>query len=246
VLPTVVGTNGVGFNEGTYGSRTTFSTGWAVYELGQKLLVELRQRAAEHWDVTADTVTVENGIFAHDEQRMTFRELAATLETPVTAAAAVFPWGYGPGFGFHIVDVEVDAETGKVTILRYTALQDVGRAIHPSYVEGQLQGGVAQGIGWALNEEYVYDAQGRLLNTSYLDYRLPVAPDLPMIDTVLIEAPNPGHPFGVRGVGETPIVPPAAALANAIYRAIGLRLTELPMSPQRVMEAIWAATETAQ
>ena len=145
----------------------------------------------------------------------------------------------------HIVDVEVDAETGKVTILRYTALQDVGRAIHPSYVEGQLQGGVAQGMGWALNEEYVYDAQGRLLNTSLLDYRLPVAPDLPMIDTVLVEAPNPGHPYGVRGVGETPIVPPAAALANAIYRAIGVRLTTLPMSPQRVMEAMWAATETA-
>ncbi len=127
-----------------------------------------------------------------------------------------------------------------MTILRYTALQDVGRAIHPSYVEGQLQGGVAQGVGWALNEEYVYDAQGRLLNASLLDYRMPVAPDLPMIDTVLVEVPHPGHPYGVRGVGETPIVPPAGAVANAIFHATGVRMTELPMSPPRVMEAVWA------
>jgi CO/xanthine dehydrogenase Mo-binding subunit len=244
VLPTVVGTNGVGFNEGTYGSRVTFSTGWAVYELAQKLLAELRQRAAEYWGVPPEAVTVAEGVFTNGSNRMTFRELAGKLETPVTASAAVFPPGYGPSFGVHIVDVEVDIETGKVAILRYTAVQDVGKAIHPSYVEGQLQGGAAQGIGWALNEEYVYDAQGRLLNTSLLDYRMPVAPDLPMIDTVLVEVPNPGHPYGVRGVGEMPIVPPAAALANAIYRATGVRMATLPMSPQRVMEALWA-TNTA-
>ncbi|HRA66298.1 MAG TPA: molybdopterin-dependent oxidoreductase, partial [Caldilinea sp.] len=100
---------------------------------------------------------------------------------------------------------------------------------------GQLQGGAAQGVGWALNEEYVYDEQGRLLNTSLLDYRMPTTLDLPMIDTVLVEVPNPGHPYGVRGVGEVPIVPPAAALANAIYHATGARMHELPMSPARVV-----------
>jgi CO/xanthine dehydrogenase Mo-binding subunit len=114
----------------------------------------------------------------------------------------------------------------------------VGKAIHPAYVEGQLQGGAAQGIGWALNEEYVYDASGRLLNGSLLDYRMPTALDLPMIDTVLVEIPNPGHPYGVRGVGESPILPPAAALANAIAHATGVRPDSLPISPPKLLEAL--------
>ena len=143
-----------------------------------------------------------------------------------------------------MVDVEVDPETGKVEILRYTAVQDAGKAIHPSYVEGQLHGGVAQGIGWALNEEYVYDDEGHLLNSSLLDYRMPTALDLPLIDTVLVEVPNPGHPYGVRGVGEVPIVPPAAAVANAIYRATGVRLQSLPMAPGKILDALWAADES--
>ena len=141
-------------------------------------------------------------------------------------------------FGTHIVDVEVDPETGKVEILRYTAVQDVGTAIHPSYVEGQIQGGVVQGIGWALNEEYFYDDDGRMVNSSFLDYRMPTTLDLPMIDTILVEVPNPGHPYGVRGVGEVPIVPPLAAIANAIADATGHRFTELPMSPRRLVETL--------
>jgi xanthine dehydrogenase molybdenum-binding subunit len=174
---------------------------------------------------------------------MSFTELANKLDetgSPVMTSATVLPKSYGPAFGAHIVDVEVDPETGKVQILRYTAFQDVGTAIHPSYVEGQMQGGVAQGVGWALNEEYVYDEAGHLLNASFLDYRMPTALDLPMIDTVMIEVPNSGHPFGVRGVGEVPIVPPAGALANAIYNAIGVRVNRLPMSPSTILEAIWA------
>ena len=105
-----------------------------------------------------------------------------------------------------------------MTILRYTCAQDAGKAIHPSYVEGQMQGGAVQGIGWALNEEYFYDAKGVMRNASFLDYRMPTCLDLPMIDTVIVEVPDPGHPFGVRGVGEVPIVPPPAAIANAIYQ----------------------------
>jgi len=136
------------------------------------------------------------------------------------------------------VDVAVDTETGKVTILRYTAAQDVGRAIHPSYVEGQIQGGVVQGIGWALSEEYIYDHEGHLLNASLLDYRMPTALDLPMIEPVIVEVPNPNHPFGVKGVGEVPIVPPAAAIANAIYQAIGVRITTLPMKPAVILKAL--------
>jgi len=238
IHPFVVGTSSIGYTEGTYGSRTTFGTGWAVYELGKKILAEMRVRAAAYWDVPLDAVSVDQGVFAANGDRLTFKELASRMEVPVTAATSVSPQGYGPTFAVHIVDVEVDIETGKVDILRYTAAQDVGKAIHPAYVEGQLQGGVAQGIGWALNEEYVYDDRGRLLNASLLDYRMPTALDLPMIDTVLVEVANPGHPYGVRGAGETPIVPPAAAVANAIYHATGVRMTELPMSPGRVSERV--------
>ena len=243
VRPLVGDTDSVGYTEGTYGSRTTFATGWAAYELSQKLIKELVDRAAKLWDVAPEKVNCQNGIFTALEKRLTLSELAAKLDEtggPVMASAAVRPEGYGPAFATHIVDVEVDPETGKVSILRYTAVQDVGKAINPDSVEGQIQGGVAQGIGWALNEEYIYDAQGRLVNTSFLDYRMPITLDLPMIDTVLVEVANPGHPYGVRGVGEVPIVPPPGALANAIYHAVGVRMHSLPMSPTHVLEALQA------
>jgi xanthine dehydrogenase molybdenum-binding subunit len=241
VRPVVADTDSIGYTEGTYGSRTTFATGWAVYETAKGLIEKLKERAAILWEVEKDKVTFEDGVFSSGEEKLTFKELAEKLDEtggPVMASAAVKPKGYGPGFATHIVDVEVDPETGKVDILRYTAVQDVGKAIYPAYVESQIQGGVAQGIGWALNEEYLYDEQGRLLNASWLDYRMPVALDLPMIDTILVEVANPGHPYGVRGVGEVPIVPPPAAIANAIHNAIGVRMTELPMSPARVVEAL--------
>jgi CO/xanthine dehydrogenase Mo-binding subunit len=156
----------------------------------------------------------------------------------VTSEVSVNAQGAGPGFGAHIADVEVDKETGQVTIVRYTAVQDVGRAIHPSYVEGQIQGGAAQGIGWALNEEYIYDQNGKMDNPGFLDYRCPVASDLPMIEAVLVEVPNPRHPFGARGVGEVPIIPPMAAVGNAIRDAIGLRMESLPMSPPKLRKAL--------
>jgi CO/xanthine dehydrogenase Mo-binding subunit len=148
------------------------------------------------------------------------------------------PRGPGSAFATHIVDVEVDPETGKVEILRYTAAQDAGKAIHPDYVEGQIQGGVVQGIGWALNEEYFMNDEGAMVNSSLLDYRMPTSLDLPMIDPVIVEVSNPLHPYGVRGVGEVPLVPPLAAIANAIYDAIGVRMVELPMNPAAITAAI--------
>ncbi len=243
VKPQVADTDSVGYTEGSYGSRTTFATGWAAYELGQRLNDELIQRAAQLWEVSPEDVKFKDGVFSTDGQQLTFKELAARLDEaggPVMVSATVYPEGYGPGFATHIVDVEVDPDTGKVDILRYTAVQDVGKAVHPDYVEGQIQGGVAQGIGWGLNEEYVYDNEGHLVNASFLDYRMPTCLDLPMIDAILVEVPNPGHPYGVRGVGEVPIVPPPAAIANAIYRAVGVRMNVLPMSPTHVLEALWA------
>ena len=152
--------------------------------------------------------------------------------------ATVTPEHEGGAFATHIADVEVDVETGKVKVLRYTAVQDAGVAIYPPYVEGQMQGGAVQGIGWALNEEYVYDDQGVLRNASLLDYRMPTTLDVPMIESIIVEVPNPGHPFGVRGVGEVPIVPPPATIANAIRDALGFYMRELPMSPRKVQQAI--------
>ena len=241
IRPSVADTDSVGFTEGTYGSRTTFSTGWAAYEVGQSLKEKLLERAALIWETEAATIQFENGIFFFDDNQMTFAELASRLDEtggPVVASAAVRPERAAPAFATHIVDVEVDPETGKVQILRYTAVQDAGKAIYPDYVASQMQGGVAQGIGWALNEEYLYDEQGRLTNSSLLDYRMPVTLDLPMIETIIVEVPNPGHPYGVRGVGEVPIVPPPAALANAIYDAVGVRLSVLPMTPARIVAGL--------
>ncbi len=244
VRPVVGDTDAVGYCDVTGGSRVTFATGWAAYEAAQDIKRQMIARAAFLWKVQPEDVVYEDGTLrcAKDaSKKMTFKELADKLHATggtIVGRASVDPPGVGGGFATHVVDVEVDPDTGKVTVLRYTAVQDVGKAIHPSYVEGQMQGGTVQGIGWALNEEYVYNDRGEMTNASFLDYRMPTSLDLPMIDTVLVEVANPGHPFGVRGVGEVPIVPPPAALANAIYRAIGVRMQELPMSPGRVVKAL--------
>ena len=243
IKPEVVDSDSVGYNDQTGGSRTTFATGWAVYKAGQNIISQMCERAANLWEIESDKVTFANGMFTADGKQITFKELSGKLNDTggqVVASISIRPETEGVAYATHIADVEVDTETGKVNILRYTTVQDVGTAIHPSYVEGQMQGGAAQGIGWALNEEYVYDEQGHLLNGNFLDYRIPTTLDLPMLETIIVEVPNPGHPYGVRGVGEVPIVPPAGAVANAIYHAIGVRMTTLPMSPPRILEALWA------
>jgi CO/xanthine dehydrogenase Mo-binding subunit len=249
VRPVVGDTDAVGYTDVTGGSRVTFATGWAAYEAAQDIKRQLIARAAQIWETKPDEVTYEAGVLqckSDPAKRFTFCELAGKLHATggtIVGRASVDPPGCGGGFATHVVDVEVDPETGKVTILRYTAVQDVGKAIHPSYVEGQMQGGSVQGIGWALNEEYIYNDKGEMTNASFLDYRMPTCLDLPMIDTVMVEVANPGHPYGVRGVGEVPIVPPPAALANAIYGSVGVRLRQLPMSPPRVVKALLAARQ---
>ena len=246
VRPLVGDTDSVGYTSMTGGSSVAFKTGWASYEAALDIRQQMIERAARIWDVSPDLVGYDNGVISHKsdpELKLTFKELAARLNGtggPVTGRGNVSPAGVGGAFAVHIVDVEVDPETGKVDILRYTAVQDAGKAVHPSYVEGQIQGGAVQGIGWALNEEYVFDNQGGMQNPTFLDYRMPISLDLPMIDTVIVEVANPGHPYGVRGVGEVPIVPPMAAIANAIHDAVGVRMDQLPMSPGAVLEALWA------
>jgi xanthine dehydrogenase molybdenum-binding subunit len=244
VHPSVGDTNAIGFTAFSAGSSVVYKTGWACYNAAQDMKEQLVQRAALIWDVPPEDVEAIDGGFVHKsdpELRLSIKELAATLNStggPVVGRAAGNWGGESPGFAVHIVDLEVDPETGKTQVLRYTALQDPGTAVHPTYVEGQMQGGAVQGIGWALNEEYFFDSEGRMLNSSLLDYRMPTAKDLPMIDTQLVQVPNPGHPTGVRGVGEVSIIPPVPAIANAIHQAIGVRMTELPMSPAAVLEAL--------
>ena len=251
VKPQIVDTDSIGQTSNSAGSGVTFKTGWAAHEAACEMKRQLIERAAELWEVDVEKVTYEKGAAhcAEKNETLSVAALAAQQSStggPIVASTGVNPSGAGPTIATHIVDVEVDPDTGKVQILRYTAVQDAGKAIHPSYVEGQIQGGAAQGIGWALNEEYFIDNDGKMLNASFLDYRMPTSFDLPMIDTVIVEVHNPGHPYGVRGVGEVPIVPPLAAIANAVYDAIGVRIDDLPINPARVLAAMKSANGATQ
>jgi CO/xanthine dehydrogenase Mo-binding subunit len=247
IKPTIGDTSSLGFNFLTAGSRTTFAVGKATVDASRKVVEELKKRAALTWDIPVEAVEWEDGYArpaganAGDFEPLSIADIAKNAGKtggPISGHVEENVKGAGPSFATEAVDVEVDPETGKVTILRFTVAQDAGKAIHPSYVEGQYQGAAAQGIGWALNEEYIYGEDGRLENPNFLDYRIPVASDLPMIDTVIVEVPNPNHPYGVRGIGETSIIPVKAAVANAIADAVGVRMTDLPISPPKLLKAI--------
>ncbi|MGE0623045.1 MAG: xanthine dehydrogenase family protein molybdopterin-binding subunit [Pseudomonadales bacterium] len=243
-------TEASGFSNVTGGSRTTFATGMAVIQACEDIITQCRERAAKTWGMDAEQVAWEDGQAIPapgvnaDVKPLSLADIAggaARTGGPLLGRASLNARGPGAGFAVNFADLRVDRETGKVDVLSYTAIQDAGKAIHPSYVEGQIQGGAVQGLGWALNEEYIFDDKGVLQNPGFLDYRIPVASDMPMIDTQIVEVPNPSHPYGVRGVGETPIVAPLAVAANAVRDAIGVRIHDLPLSPPRVLAAIESA-----
>ena len=248
VHPKIVGTDAVGFTGNTGGSRITYAGGWAAHNLAMQIREKMVERSAKIWECEADQVEYgDDGILRGPNdsdgkaRSLSFAELARQLPRTggtIDVGANINIPTQGPAFAAHIADVEVDPKTGKVEVLRYTAIQDVGTAIHPAYVEGQIQGGAAQGIGMALTEEYYVNDDSRMVNSTFLDYRMPTALDLPMIDVQLVEVPNPGHPYGVRGVGEVPIVPPLAAVQTAIYNATGIRFDSLPISPSVVLDEL--------
>ena len=246
VKPAVVDTSGIGYTDLTGGSRTTYATGYAVIEACRDLIAKLCARAALEWGIDAARVSWRDGAACHPDAPGTtldivaLARLAARTGGPLSGYGSVNLKHVAPAFAVDIADVEVDPETGASRVVRFTAIQDAGRAIHPDFVEGQMQGGAAQGIGWALNEEYRFDARGVLENPGFLDYRMPVASDLPMIDTVIVEVPHPGHPLGVRGVGEAPICAPMAAVTSALNQAAGTSIRALPLTPSRVLAAIGA------
>jgi CO/xanthine dehydrogenase Mo-binding subunit len=240
-------TGSLGFNFLTGGSRSAFSGSMAIVEAAKQIKNELCARACKLWELKSDQVEFSDGhvralgASAEKFKPMSladFAKVAGKTGGPIAGSGRINAQGAGPSLGTHLVDLEVDPETGRVTILRYTVAQDAGKALHPAYVEGQFQGGAVQGIGWALNEEYIYGDDGKLQNAGFLDYRMPVASDVPKIDAIVVEVANPRHPYGVRGVGETPIVPPLGAIANAMENATGIRFTELPMSPPKVLKAL--------
>lgn len=247
IEPIIADTGSLGFNYLTAGSRTTYATGMAVINATREIIEKLRELAARKWDISIDDVVWDSGqaipsdVHKGEIKPLSFQELAGMatkMGGPISGHSEINASGQGAAFCAQLVDVEVDLETGFVSPKRHTVFQDVGRAISPDYVEGQMQGAAVQGIGWALNEEYIYDDLGRLQNTGFLDYRMPVASDVPMIDAVLIEVPNPNHPYGVRGVGEPPLVSAPAAVANAVENAIGKPMSSLPLSPPKVLKAI--------
>jgi CO/xanthine dehydrogenase Mo-binding subunit len=248
----IADTSSLGYNDMTDGSRGTFSSSMATISAARNAIKILRERAAQMWDISVDDVVWEQGhAVAKGEKhgnlgKLSLKEIAAQSGKtggPIAGHSELVADGAGVSFATHICDIEIDPETGATRVIRYTVVQDAGKAVHPTYVEGQYQGGAAQGIGWALNEEYIYGKDGRLQNAGFLDYRIPVCSDLPMIDTQILEIPNPNHPYGVRGVGETSIVPPLAAIANAVSNAAGVRMTHIPMSPPRILAAIEAERE---
>ena len=244
VMPQIGDTDSIGYTSNTGGSSVAFKSGYAAYEAALDVKRQIVERAARIWETSVENVQYDEGTLSHvsdPELSMSYKEVAETANAtggPIVGRANVTSTGAARAYAAMIVDVRVDPDTGKTDVLRCTAFQDAGIAIHPSYVEGQIQGGAAQGIGWALNEEYNMADDGHMNNTSLLDYRMPTALDLPMIEAVIVEVPNPNHPFGVRGVGEAGIVPPLAAMANAVYRATGVRMTDLPMSPPAVAASL--------
>ncbi|MEE8442257.1 MAG: xanthine dehydrogenase family protein molybdopterin-binding subunit [Dehalococcoidia bacterium] len=237
-------TDTVGHSDGTGGDRVTYGASKAVREACHDLLSTLKQRVAEQLQVSL--LDVEYGrrrfsVKGAPEMEVSLADIAARS---TRGGGAIIGHGSASGMrpapmaAAHVVDLEVDRETGKVRILSYTAFQDVGLCVNPVQVEGQMQGGSTQGIGWALTEGYSFNPDGALANATLLDYRLPTSEDVPFISTNIIEVPSEENPYGIRGAGQVSIVPPAPAIAGAIYRATGLRLRELPMSAERLFWAL--------
>ena len=243
IKPTIPDTDSIGYTGMTGGSRTTFATGYAAYLAAQSMVEQLKSRVAILWELNENDIDFNDGFFTSNDQelKISIKELSGKLEStggPVSSTASVNMAAGGNGYAVHICDLEIDPETGKTDVVRYTAIQDVGKAIHPSYAEGQIQGGVVQGIGWALNEEYYLHPDGSMANHSFLDYRMPTCLDMPMIETIMVEVPNPNHPYGVRGVGEVTLAPPIAAASNAVKDATNKRILEQPIKPSRILKAI--------
>jgi xanthine dehydrogenase molybdenum-binding subunit len=250
----VVGdTDMVAYSGASAGDKVTYVTSKAIIKASDELLTQLKGRAAEALEASPQDIVYARKRFWVQGSPARGIGLEDIAQRTVRSGGAVMGYGsasetfssvaLAPNAAAHVVDVEVDRDTGQVKIVRYTTFQDVGVCVNPDQVEGQMQGGATQGIGWGLSETYLVDDTGAVRNANLLDYRLPSSLDVPYIATNVVEVPSSDHPYGIRAVGQVPIVPPAAALANAIYRATGVRLRELPMTAERLYRAMKRANK---
>jgi CO/xanthine dehydrogenase Mo-binding subunit len=237
------------------GSKVTYTVGRAVQRAVEDARERLLQIASEELEIGPADLEVVDGVVraaGAPDRSLTVEELAEkSLEwagryEPIEGRGGSAQTSQAPGTAAHLAHVRVDRETGEVQLVRHAIAQDVGRALNPALVEGQLRGGTTQGIGWALFEELVYDEYGQLATGSFLDYAIPIAERVPDIDTLIVEVPAPDGPFGAKGIGEPPVIAAAAAIANAIAAATGVRLRELPMTAPRVWAALREGDGTAK
>jgi CO/xanthine dehydrogenase Mo-binding subunit len=229
------------------GSKITYTVGSAVRLAAADARRQILAIAADHLEANADDLEIADGhvqVKGSPGVKLALAEIASmsmrfgTKYPPVFGQGSTAITQQSPGFAGHMARVRVDRETGAVKILDYVIAQDVGFAINPPAVEGQMLGGAVQGIGWALFEQVAYDENGGLLTGTFSDYAVPKAPYVPRIDAVIVEVPSEVGPFGAKGVGEPPVIAAAAAIANAIADATGARITALPISPERVLQAL--------
>jgi CO/xanthine dehydrogenase Mo-binding subunit len=224
---------------------TVYSLSHAVHRACQDAMDQLKRLAMVRLGVEASQIEFADGmakVKGNAEKSISLAALGRSSlgfrgEGPIVGRGSIGGLPAAPSVAVHAVDIEVDKETGKVRVLSYVVAQDVGLAINPMSIEGQIQGAVTQGIGWALMEGYVFD-RGKVQNTTFLDYRMPTATDVPMIDTLLVEVGSSTGIYGLRHVGEPPMVGTLAALANAVHSATGVRMKSLPMTPEAILNGI--------
>jgi CO/xanthine dehydrogenase Mo-binding subunit len=229
------------------GSKTTYTVGRAVKLAAEDARQQMLEIAAKRFEAAPEELEMADGVVrlnGSEEKTLTFRRLgrlSTNFAAPfpaVVGRGAITTRKMAPGFTAQVAEVEVDPETGEVTLLGFAISQDAGFAINPLSVAGQMQGGASQGLGIALSEEMLYDEQGRLVNGNLLDYRMPTTRDLPPIEAIIVEVPSEEGPYGARIVGEPSIVAGAAAVANAVADAVGVRMTEVPVTPERLLRAM--------
>jgi CO/xanthine dehydrogenase Mo-binding subunit len=249
---TTADTNAAPYAGGTGGSKITYTMGPAVQRAAEDARQQILAIAAQHLEAASEDLEIVDGKVAVKGvpgSGVSLKQIASMSMgfgqrfEPVYGRGSTAITASAPGFAVHVAEVEVDDVTGETHITRYLAAQDVGYAINPALVEGQIHGGVAQGIGWALYEGQVFDADGQLLTASLMDYVLPKAEMIPPIETILVEVPSEHGAYGSKGVGEPPAIPGPATIANAIRDAAGVRVTSIPIKPETLANALWSADE---
>ena len=248
-----VDTQNVPYDYGAQGSRTAFSVGNACRSAAEVLRRQIFSIAAKHLDVPAEGMLLREKCVIARNHRLPLAEVARIAQLTggglIAHGTAISPppahdpsrienhplpaWNT-PSFHAHAADVSVDRDTGEITIHRYVVAQDVGYAINPTYIEGQIEGGVSQGLGQALSEEIVYQ-DGRVLNASLTDYKMPTSLDMPRVESILVECRSQHGPYGAKGVGEPPCIEPPATVANAIAAATGIWITSLPITAEKIL-----------